>query len=36
MGRIATGLLLEEDGGAHAHRRVVLAPELVIRESTTR
>ena len=35
MGRIATGLLLEEDGGGHEHRRVVLAPELVIRESTS-
>lgn len=37
MGRIAAGLLLEEsDGGApgHQHRRVVLEPELVVRDST--
>ncbi len=36
MGRIATGLLLEEDNGEHSHRRVVLQPELVVRDSTSR
>jgi LacI family transcriptional regulator len=39
MGRIAAGLLLEEageDAPSHRHRRVVLEPELVVRESTAR
>ncbi len=37
MGRIATGLLLEEaadEGAMHQHRNVVLEPELVVRDST--
>jgi LacI family transcriptional regulator len=37
MGRIATGLLLEEAGDdevMHEHRNVVLEPELVVRDST--
>ena len=36
MGRIATDLLLAEASGdpAHVHQRVVLPPELVVREST--
>jgi LacI family transcriptional regulator len=36
IGRIATELLLEEASGdpEHVHRRIVLPPELVVREST--
>jgi LacI family transcriptional regulator len=36
MGRIATDLLLEEASGdpEHVHRRIVLQPELVVRQST--
>ena len=36
MGRTTADLLLEEAGGdpAHEHRRVVFAPELVVRAST--
>jgi LacI family transcriptional regulator len=39
MGQIAAGLLVEEimaAPGQHRHRRVVLEPELVVRESTRR
>jgi LacI family transcriptional regulator len=39
MGQIAAELLVEEvtaDAGQHRHRRVVLEPELVVRESTRR
>jgi len=39
MGQIAAGLLVEEitaSPGQHRHRRVVLEPELVVRESTRR
>jgi LacI family transcriptional regulator len=36
MGRVATDLLLEEASGdpEHVHRRIVLEPELVVRQST--
>jgi LacI family transcriptional regulator len=36
MGRLATDLLLEEASGdpEHVHRRIVLEPELVVRQST--
>ena len=37
MGQIAAGLLVEEvtaSPGQHRHRRVVLEPELIVREST--